>query len=119
MEIKTNNTHIYYFKIDDKIEDKNKCFSPISELNTNSNNIIAIKSSSNQIISVTSENDLIQWEYNKEKDKYIPLEEKPYFIFPKLSIMLYFNSNIIYFNISISRNLNYTTVIISIQSTRI
>ena len=84
MEVKTNNTHIYYFKIDDKIEDKNKCFSPISELNTNSNNIIAIKSSSNQIISVTSENDLIQWEYNKEKDKYIPLEEKPYFIFPKI-----------------------------------
>ena len=84
MEIKTNNTHIYYFKIDDKIEDKNKCFSHISELNTNSNNIITIKSSSNQIISVTSENDLIQWEYNKEKDKYIPFEEKPYFIFPKI-----------------------------------
>ena len=84
MEVKTNNTHIYYFKIDDKIEDKNKCFSPISELNTNSNNIITIKSSSNQIISVTSENDLIQWEYNKEKDKYIPFEEKPYFIFPKI-----------------------------------
>ena len=29
-------------------------------------------------------NEMYREEYNKEKDKYIPLEEKPYFIFPKI-----------------------------------
>ena len=82
MEVKSNNGFIYYIHIDDNSDSKKISFSPISELNTDSKKINSIKITSNKILSISSENELLQWEQNKENESI--LTEKPSIIFPKI-----------------------------------
>ena len=84
MKAKSNNGFIYYMHIEDNPEEKKLSFSSISELNTNSKTINTLKINSNKIISISSENNLLQWEQNKEKEKDIILTEKPIELFPKI-----------------------------------
>ena len=82
MEVKSNNGSIYYIHIDDNSDSKQISFSPISGLNTDSKKINSIKITSNKILSISSENELLQWEQNKENESI--LTEKPSIIFPKI-----------------------------------
>ena len=84
MKAKSNNGFIYYMHIEDNPEEKKLSFSSISELNTNSKTINTLKINSNKIISISSENNLLQWEQNKEKEKDFELTEKPIELFPKI-----------------------------------
>ena len=87
MDSKLNNGFIYYFYPENP-EEKNNTFSPIKELNANSEKINTIKIHSNKIISISSKNILLQWDQEKEKEidkeNNIILDQKPSYIFPKI-----------------------------------
>ena len=74
--MKSNNDlggRIYFFK-SDKSQNPRDCFSPLLEVNSNFDNIKSLHLGNGKAYGITTNNELLEWKYEKKKTKkHIPI----------------------------------------------